>query len=470
MSAALSFDLVVIGAGPGGYVAAIRAAQLGLRTALVESRKELGGTCLNIGCIPSKALLASSEHFHFATHDAARHGIRIGEVGLDLPAMMRRKETVVNSLRAGVDTLVKRNGIERFHGTGRIPRPGIVEVHNSTGATTLEARHILLATGSVPSALPGIEPDGTDIVTSTEALAFDGVPPRLAVIGAGAIGLELGSVWARLGSQVTVLEFLPRIAPGFDAEIAGQLGRALEQQGISFRLGARVRAVEPADPAGLRIQFTVGDREESLEADKVLMAVGRKPFLGDAVDPGLGLVMDERGRVAVDAQFRTSVPGILAIGDLIPGPMLAHKAEEEGVACAEILAGRAGHVNRDTIPGVIYTFPEAASVGIDEAEAAVRGLPVRTGKFPLRANARALASGWSTGLAKVIAHAETDRLLGVHLLAPGASELIAEAVSVMEFGGSAEDLGRTVHAHPTVSEMLKEAALAAGDGAIHTLK
>ncbi len=467
----MSFDLVVLGAGPGGYVAAIRAAQLGLRTALVESRKDLGGTCLNIGCIPSKALLASSEHFHFAGHDAARHGIRIAGLEVDLPAMMQRKESVVKTLRGGVDTLVKRNGITRFHGTGRITAPGTVEIRGEAGHETLTARHILLATGSIPSTLPGIEPDGNTVVTSTEALCFEAVPDRLVVIGAGAIGLELGSVWGRLGSKVTVIEFLPRIATGFDAEIATQLQKSLVQQGLSFHLGARVSKVDVAGNGnGARVTFALDGREESLEADKVLLAVGRKPFLGDTVDPKLGLVLDERGRVTIDDHFRTSIRGVFAIGDLVPGPMLAHKAEEEGIACAELIAGRAGHVNRDVIPGVVYTFPEAASVGIDEEEAARRGIPVRIGRFPLRANARALASGWTSGFAKVIAHAETDRLLGVHVLAPGASELIAEAVAVMEFGGSAEDLGRTVHAHPTVSEMLKEAALAVGGSAIHVLK
>jgi len=470
MGAPQALDLIVLGGGPGGYVAAIRAAKLGLKTALVESRKEPGGTCLHIGCIPSKALLASSEHFHFATHDAARHGIRLSGVDLDLAAMHERKRGVLTQLAGGVSTLVQRNGITLVHGTGRVPQAGTVEVRSASGTTeTLSAPHILLATGSVPASLPGIEPDGATVVTSTEALDFETVPEQLVVIGAGAIGLELGSVWARLGSKVTVLEFLPRIAPGFDAEIATQLQRELARQGLAFHLGARVQRVERSG-SGAIVVASIGDKEVRFDATKVLMAVGRRPFLGDAVDSALGLALDERGRVKVDDHFRTSVPGLYAIGDLIPGPMLAHKAEEEGVAVAECIAGRAGHVNYDVIPGVIYTFPEAACVGLDEEEARRRGIPVSVGKFPLRANGRALASGYSAGLAKVIAHAETDRLLGVHLLAPGASELIAEAVAVMEFSGSAEDLGRTVHAHPTLSEMLKEAALAAGGSAIHALK
>ncbi len=455
----LEFDFIVIGAGPGGYVAAIRAAQLGLKTAIIEKEKALGGTCLRIGCIPSKALLNSSHHFHFARTEAAGHGVVIGDVKLDLPTMLKRKDKTVSTLTGGVAFLMKKNKIAVYPGEGRITAPGKVTV---TGAKTeeLAARHILLATGSVPIALPSMPVDGKVSVTSTEALAFDAVPPRMIVIGGGAIGLELGSVWARLGAQVTVVEFLPRIAPGFDLELAKALQKSLEAEGLKFHLETKVEGIDIGEGKAT-VRATAKDGLKlNLEAEKVLVAVGRKAALGNAVASELGLALDERQRVKVDGHFATNVPGVYAIGDVIAGPMLAHKAEEEGVAVAELIAGKAGHVNYDTIPGVVYTHPEVASVGLSEDLAKEKGVAVKTGKFFFRANGRALASDSAEGFVKLVADAKTDRLLGAHIISPAASELIQEAVSVMEFGGSSEDLARTVHAHPTLSEAVKEAALA----------
>ena len=453
------FDLIVIGAGPGGYVAAIRAAQLGLKTAIIEKEKALGGTCLRIGCIPSKALLNSSHHFHFAKHEAAAHGVVIGEVQLDLPTMLKRKDKTVSTLTGGVAFLMKKNKITVYPGEGRITAPGKVTV---TGAKNeeLAARHILLATGSVPIDLPSMPVDGKVTVTSTEALSFDAVPARMVVIGGGAIGLELGSVWARLGAQVTVVEFLPRIAPGFDLELAKALQKSLEAEGLKFHLETKVEGIDlGAGTATVRATAKDGTKL-TLEAEKVLVAVGRKAALGSAVAPELGLALDERKRVKVDGRFATNVPGVYAIGDVIAGPMLAHKAEEEGIACVERIAGKAGHVDYDVIPGVIYTHPEVATVGLSEEQAREKGLDVKIGKFPFRANGRALASDSAEGFVKLVADAKTDRLLGAHIISPAAGELIQEAVSVMEFGGSSEDLARTVHAHPTLSEAVKEAALA----------
>jgi dihydrolipoamide dehydrogenase len=455
------FDVIIIGSGPGGYIAAFRSAQLGLKTAIIEKSKTLGGTCLNIGCIPSKALLNSSHHFAFARKEAASHGVVTGPVTLDLPAMMARKTKTVSQLTGGVAFLAKKNGVTRFEGTGRIVAPGKVTVTAADGGVEeLGAKHIVLATGSVPVALPNMPVDGETIVTSTEALSFSEVPPKLAVIGGGAIGLELGSVWARLGSDVTVIEFLPRIALGFDLELAKALQRGLEADGLKFHLDTKVESVRAAKGRAV-IEATGKDGAKiTLEADKVLVAVGRKAFLGDTVAEELGLALDERRRVKVDEHFRTNIPGVYAIGDVIAGPMLAHKAEEEGVACMEMIAGKAGHVNYSVIPGVIYTHPELASVGISEEQAKEQGIAVRIGKFPFKANGRALASDSAEGFVKLIADARTDKLLGAHILCLAASELIAEAVSVMEFGGSAEDIARTVHAHPTLSEAVKEAALA----------
>ena len=463
-----AFDLIVIGSGPGGYVAAVRAAQLGLKTAIVEKHKTLGGTCLNIGCIPSKALLNSSHHFSFAKKEAAHHGVIIGDVKLDLGTMLKRKDGVVKNLTGGVAFLMKKNKVTVFEGLGRITAAGKVTVTPAAGgAQELEAKHIIIATGSVPIILPTMPVDGHTVVTSTEALAFESVPQKLVVIGAGAIGLELGSVWARLGAEVAVVEFLPRIAPGFDLELAKSLQKSLEAEGIKFHLETKVNGINVQKGSAFVQAAGKDGREMVLEADKVLVAVGRKANLGNVVPDDFGLALDERRRVKVDGHFRTNLPGIYAIGDVISGPMLAHKAEEEGIACVERIAGKAGHVNYDVIPGIIYTEPEVASVGLSEEGAKEKGLEVRIGKFPFKANGRALASDSADGFVKLIADAKTDRLIGAHVICPAASELIAEAVSVMEFGGSAEDLARTVHAHPTLSEAVKEAALAVDKRAIH---
>jgi dihydrolipoamide dehydrogenase len=462
-----TFDVIIIGSGPGGYVAAIRSAQLGLKTAIVEKDPELGGTCLNVGCIPSKALLASSDHFVFAKKEAAQHGIVLEKVGLDLGKMLARKDKVVKTLTGGVRALMKGNKVMTFAGLGTITEPGKVRVQPNEGEPAeIASDHIVIATGSVPINLPSMPFDGQTVVSSTEALCFDAPPKKFLVIGAGAIGLELGSVWSRLGSEVTVLEFLPRIAVGFDIEISNLLQRALTAQGMMFHLETKVGSVKVTNGRAVATA-TKGGEEMNFEADKVLVSVGRRAFAeGVGVDK-LGVAMDERGRIKVDQQFRTNVPGIYAIGDVIDGPMLAHKAEEEGIACVELIAGKAGHVNYEVIPGIIYTNPELAGVGLTEEQAKEKGLKVRTGKFPFRANGRALANADVEGVVKFIADAETDRILGASILSHAASELIAEIVAVMEFGGSSEDLGRTVHAHPTLSEAVKEAALAVEKHAIH---
>lgn len=464
------FDLVVIGAGPGGYVAAIRAAQLGLKTALIEKRDTLGGTCLNIGCIPSKSLLHLSELYHFTAHQAADAGIRTGRVSLDLATMMKKKEAVVSGLVRGVDTLVGKRGIQRILGTARLNGPNEVIVTTADGDEHLEAGHILLATGSVPIELPFLPFDGRTVISSEEALSLHEVPKNLVVVGAGAIGLELGSVWARLGSKVTVVELLPRAAAGYDDDISKLLERSLKRQGLGLELGTKVtgwskasgkkKAVLKAERDGKELTFT---------ADRILVAVGRRPFTEGLGLEAVGIATDRSGRVETDDKLRTSVPSIHAIGDLVAGPMLAHKAEEEGVAVAERIAGRAGHVNYEVIPNVIYTEPEVAGVGLTEAQAKEIGQEIKVGKFPFAANGRALATDATEGLAKVIADAKTDRILGVQIVGRNASELIAEAVAHMEYGGSAEDLARTVHAHPTLSEAVKEAGMAVSKSAIHAL-
>ena len=461
------FDVIIIGSGPGGYVAAIRAAQLGLKTAIIEKDSELGGACLNVGCIPSKALLASSDHFAFAKKEAAQHGIVFDKVSLDLATMLGRKDKVVKTLTGGVRALMKGNKVTTFNGLGTITAPGQVRIQPNEGdATEIAADHIVIATGSVPINLPSMPFDGETVVSSTEALCFDKPPVKFLVIGAGAIGLELGSVWNRLGSEVTVLEFLPRIAVGFDLEMSNLLQRALTAQGIKFHLETKVGSVKVKDGRAIATA-SKGGEELTFEADKVLVSVGRRAFAEGVGADKIGVALDERGRIKVDAMFRTNVEGIYAIGDVIAGPMLAHKAEEEGIACVELIAGKAGHVNYDVIPGIIYTNPELAGVGLTEDFAKEKGLKVRVGKFPFRANGRALANADVEGLVKFVADAETDRILGASILSHAASELIAEIVAVMEFGGSSEDLGRTVHAHPTLSEAVKEAALAVEKHAIH---
>ena len=461
------FDVIIIGSGPGGYVGAIRAAQLGLKTAIIEKDPELGGTCLNIGCIPSKALLASSDHFVFAKKEAAQHGVVLDKVSLDLATMLARKDKVVKTLTGGVRALMKGNKVTTFAGLGTITEPGKVRVRPNEGeATVIAADHIVIATGSVPINLPSMPFDGKTIVSSTEALCFDKPPGKFLVIGAGAIGLELGSVWNRLGSEVTVLEFLPRIALGFDLEISNLLQRALTAQGMKFHLETRVGSVKVTNGRAVATA-TKGSEELNFEADKVLVSVGRRAFAEGVGADKIGVALDDRGRIKVDEKFQTNVSGIYAIGDVIAGPMLAHKAEEEGIACVELIAGKAGHVNYEVIPGIIYTNPELAGVGLTEDQAKEKGLKVRIGKFPFRANGRALANADVEGVVKFVADAETDRILGASILSHAASELIAEIVAVMEFGGSSEDLGRTVHAHPTLSEAVKEAALAVEKHAIH---
>src|ERR1700704_2915903 len=463
------FDVVIIGSGPGGYVAAIRAGQLGLKTAIIEKDKELGGTCLNIGCIPSKALLTSSDHFMFAKKEAQKHGIIIAEAHVDLAKMQQRKDKVVKTMNSGVRALMKTNKVTTFEGLGTITAPGKVSVKSSAGETQeIETKNIIIATGSVPIELPFAKFDGQTIVSSTEALTFTEPPPKLLVIGAGAIGLELGSVWSRLGSEVTMLEFLPRIAVGFDLELSNLLQRSLTAQGMTFHLETKVSAVK-IDEGRVTATATKGNEELKFEADKVLVSVGRRPFAEGVGAEKVGVEVDEKKRIKIDNHFGTNVEGIYAIGDVIAGPMLAHKASDEGIACIEIIAGKAGHVNYDAIPGIIYTNHELAGVGLTEEQAKEKGIDYRTGKFPFRATGRAVANDDLEGMVKFVADAKTDRILGAHILQHAASELIAEAVSVIEFGGSSEDLGRTTHSHPTLSEAVKEAALAVGKRAIHIM-
>src|SRR6266568_2421090 len=455
------FDVVIIGSGPGGYIAAIRAGQLGLKTALVEKEKELGGTCLNIGCIPSKALLTSSDHFMFAKKEAVKHGIVIDGVHVDLSKMQQRKDKVVKTFTGGVRALMKTNKVTTFEGFGTITAPGKVSVKSSKGDTQeIETKNIVIATGSRPVELPFAKFDGKTIVSSTEALT------RFLVIGAGAIGLELGSVWNRLGSEVTMLEFLPRIAVGFDLELSNLLQRSLTAQGIIFHLETKVSAVK-IDNGRATATATKDGKEMKFDADKVLVSVGRRPFSEGVGAEKVGVEFDDRKRIKVDKHFRTNIEGIYAIGDVIAGPMLAHKAEDEGMACVEIIAGKSGHVNYDAIAGIIYTNPELAGVGLTEDQAKEKGIDYRVGKFPFRANSRALCNDELDGMVKFVADAKTDQILGAHILQHAASELIAEAVSVIDFGGSSEDLARTCHSHPTLSEAVKEAAMNVEKRALH---
>ncbi|HXG80158.1 MAG TPA: dihydrolipoyl dehydrogenase [Methyloceanibacter sp.] len=462
------YDLIVIGTGPGGYVCAIRAAQLGMKVAVVEKRATHGGTCLNVGCIPSKALLHASERYAEAANGFAAMGIKV-KPELDLAAMLAFKDQGVKGNVDGVAYLLKKHKIDHFHGTGRILGPGKVEVTFINGdKQTVEAKNIAIATGSEAASLPGISIDEKRVVSSTGALSLPQVPKRMVVIGAGYIGLELGSVWSRLGSEVTVVEMLDRIAPGLDAEVAKQLQRTLAKQGLAFKLGVKVMSV---DAKGKTLKLTLepakGGAQESLECDVVLVAVGRMPNTQGLGLAEAGIKTDNRGRIVVDQRFATNVPGIYAIGDVIKGPMLAHKAEEEGVALAEILAGQAGHVNYDVIPSVIYTAPEVASVGKSEEELKEAGIAYRVGKFPFTANGRAKVNRTTEGFVKILAEETTDRVLGVHIIGADAGTMIAEAAVLMEFGGSAEDLARTCHAHPTLNEAVKEAALAVDKRPIH---
>jgi dihydrolipoamide dehydrogenase len=461
------YDLIVIGTGPGGYVCAIRAAQLGLKTAVVEKRATFGGTCLNIGCIPSKALLHASELYEEAGHSFAKMGIDVTPK-LDLKGMMAFKDAGVDGNVKGVDFLLKKNKIDAFHGQARIAAPGEVEVKANGQTQTLDTKSIVIATGSDVARLKGIEIDEKRIVSSTGALILPEVPKHLLVVGAGVIGLELGSVWRRLGAQVTVVEFLDGVLPGLDAELRRQAQRLFEKQGMTFKLSSKVTAV---DTSGARLKASVepakGGAAETIEADIVLVAIGRVPYTEGLGLDAVGVKRDERGRIAVDHYYATSVPGIWAIGDVIAGPMLAHKAEDEGVAVAEILVGQAGHVNYDAIPNVVYTYPEIAVVGKSEEELKAAGIAYNVGKFPMMANGRAKVNMTADGFIKILADAKTDRVLGIHMVCVDAGNMIAEAVLAMEFGASAEDIARTCHAHPTLSEAVKEAAMAVGKRAIH---
>jgi dihydrolipoamide dehydrogenase len=463
-----SHDLVVIGTGPGGYVCAIRAAQLGLNVAVVEKRATYGGTCLNIGCIPSKALLHASELFDEAGHGFKAFGIEVPAPVLNLPQMMKHKQETVDANVQGVAFLFKKNKIATYRGAGKILAAGKVEVTGDDGAVEIiDAKSIVIATGSDVAQLPGVTIDEKTVVSSTGALELSAVPGKLVVIGAGVIGLELGSVWRRLGAQVTVIEFLDRILPGMDGEVAKQAQRLFGRQGMEFKLATKVTGVETgARGAMVSVEPVAGGDKETIAADIVLVATGRRPYTD-----GLGLeeagVVTERGRVIIDDHFRTSVPGIYALGDVVRGPMLAHKGEDEGTACAEIIAGQHGHVNYDTIPAVVYTYPEIASVGKTEEELKSAGVNYKTGKFPFTANGRARANRTTEGFVKILADATTDRVMGVHIIGADAGEMIHEGVVLMEFGGSSEDLGRTCHAHPTLSEAVKEAALAVEGRAIH---
>jgi dihydrolipoamide dehydrogenase len=464
-----AYDLVVIGTGPGGYVCAIRAAQLGMKVAVVEKNSTLGGTCLNIGCMPSKALLHASEMFEEAGHSFAKMGVSVAAPTLDLPSMMNFKQQGIDGNVKGVDFLMKKNKIDVIQGVGRVLGTGKLEVKGSDGKTqAVETRNIVIATGSDVARLRGVEIDEKRIVSSTGALSLGKVPSSLLIIGAGVIGLELGSVWHRLGAQVTVVEFLDRILPGMDGEVAKQFQRILEKQGFAFKLASKVTGVDASgEKLSAQIEAAAGGKAETLQADVVLVAIGRVPYTEGLGLKEAGVALDNRGRVQIDAHFATTLKGVYAIGDVVAGPMLAHKAEDEGVACAEILAGRAGHVNYDVIPGVVYTTPEVSAVGKTEEELKQAGVAYTVGKFPFTANGRSKVNQTTEGFVKVLADAKTDRVLGVHIVGREAGEMIHEAAVLMEFGGSAEDLARTCHAHPTRSEAIKEAALAVGKRAIH---
>lgn len=457
------FDLIIIGAGPGGYVAAIRAAQLGLSVACVEKESALGGTCLRIGCIPSKALLESSERYHSAKTELKTHGVLADGIRLDLAAMLKRKDGIVTTLTKGIEGLFKKNKIKRWVGHGRLNGPGKVTVLQNGQSTEYTAKNILIATGSKSAPLRGVTLDGNRIGTSTEALAYPAVPEHLVVIGAGVIGLELGSVWSRLGAKVTVLEYLDRILPGMDSELAAEARKILEKQGLEFHLGTQVTGARTEGEKAI-VEREGGD---PISCDRVLLAVGRIPNTEDLGLESVGIQLDARGRIPVNAHFATIAPGIFAIGDVIPGPMLAHKAEEEGIACVEFLVTGAGHVDYGTIPSIVYTHPEIASVGRTEEELKQAGVEYRKGVFPFLANGRARAIGNTEGRVKVLADAKTDRVLGVHILGPHAGDLIAEAAVAMAFHASAEDIARACHAHPTLAESVKEAAMAVGGAAIH---
>lgn len=467
-----NFDLIVIGGGPAGYVAAIRAAQLGMKTACIDKRKTFGGTCLNVGCIPSKALLDSSEHFLHAKTKFQKHGIVLGDVQLDLAQMMKRKDAVVRQLVNGVAGLFKKHKIEGINGKGKLlPGSGPerqVEVVTEAGVRTLSAPRVLLATGSEPTQLPFLPFDGKSVLSSTEVLELTEVPKHLVVVGGGVIGLEMGSVWLRLGAKVTVIEFQDRISPFLDKQIGTELYKSLQKQGMEFKLATKcLGASQSGSWMIVQTEEIATGTKSQIECDKILVSTGRRPYSEGLGLENLGIKTDKAGRVEVDAHYQTAAAGVYAVGDLITGPMLAHKAEEEGIAAVELMAGQKGHVNYEAIPNVIYTWPEVATVGYSEEELKAKGIAYKTGTFPFLANGRAKAMEESEGLVKVISDQKTDRLLGMHIVGPWASDLIAEATSVIEFGGSAEDIARTCHAHPTLSEVVKEAAMAVDKRQIH---
>jgi dihydrolipoyl dehydrogenase len=465
------FDLIVIGSGPGGYVAAIRAAQLGLKTAIIEKDSTFGGTCLNIGCIPSKAMLDSSELYQKIGFEAAVHGIGVGSVKLDLAKMLERKAAIVRQFTTGVAGLLKGNHVTTYHGTGRLAGNGAVDVAMSDGkpgkAERVEGRNIIVATGSASVELPNLKFDGKKIVSSTEALSFTQVPEKLIVVGAGAIGLELGSVWSRLGSKVEVVELMPQVLPGWDAKLARTLERLLQKGGMQIHLSTKISGAATSKKGVALSAQDKNGKAVTFEGNVVLVAVGRRPYSEGLGLDAAGVRLDSKGRIEVDGRFRTNVEGVHAIGDVIRGPMLAHKAEDEGIAVAEMIAGKAGHVNYETIPGVVYTWPEVASVGKSEEQLKEAGVSYTAGEFLFRANGRAQAAEAGDGSVKILADAKSDRILGAHIIGPWASDLISEVVTAMEFGGSAEDIARTVHAHPTLSEVVREAALAVDRRSIH---
>ncbi|KAF6152542.1 hypothetical protein GIB67_012989 [Kingdonia uniflora] len=462
-------DVVVIGGGPGGYVAAIKAAQLGLKTTCIEKRGTLGGTCLNVGCIPSKALLHSSHMFHEAQHSFASHGVKFSQLEVDLPAMLAQKDKAVSGLTKGIEGLFKKNKVNYVKGYGKFISPSEISVDTIEGENTIvKGKNIIIATGSDVKSLPGVTIDEKKIVSSTGALCLTEIPKKLVVIGAGYIGLEMGSVWGRLGSEVTVVEFGPDIVPSMDGEIRKQFKRALEKQKMKFMLKTKVVEVDTSGGGvKLILEPAAGGEKSTLEADVVLVSAGRIPFTAGLGLDKIGVETDKLGRITVDKRFTSSVPGVYAIGDVIPGPMLAHKAEEDGVACVEFIAGKEGHVDYDLVPGVVYTHPEVASVGKTEEQVKELGIQYRVGKFPFMANSRAKAIDDAEGLVKIIEDKETDKILGVHIMAPGAGELIHEAALALQYGASSEDIARTCHAHPTMSEALKEAAMATYDKPIH---
>jgi dihydrolipoamide dehydrogenase len=463
-----TYDLIVIGGGPGGYVAAIRAAQLGLKTACVEKRRTLGGTCLNVGCIPSKALLHNSHLYSEAAHEFKERGIEVGTVKLNLKKLMANKDNIVNDLTKGIEFLFKKNKIDYLQGLGTIEKPGTVVVTNGKKKTTYETNNIVIATGSDSAPLPGVEVDQKQIVTSTGALSLAKVPKHMAIIGGGVIGLEIGSIWARFGAKITVVEFLDRILPTNDGEVSKQFQRILKKQQFEFRLSTKViGAKKTKTGVTLTMVPTAGGEEETIKADVVLLSIGRTPYTEGLGLDTVGVETDARGVIQVDKHFQTNIAGIFAIGDCIPGPMLAHKAEDEGVVVAEILAGQSGQIDYDAIPGIVYTWPEVASVGKTEEQLKESGRAYKAGKFPFMANSRARCNGDTEGFVKLLADADTDEVLGCHIVGPDAGNLIQEIVTVIEFGGSAEDVARTCHGHPTLTEAVKEAALAIAGRPIH---